>query len=103
MKGKKFDAHKKHFDKLALRLRQENKLFNDDNLRLLTENFDLKNEVSRLKRDIEIYKEWNERLLEYTELTKEQIKEKIELDKQKGRVFENMEFILKFFNSGGIL
>lgn len=81
MKGKKFDAHKKHFEKKEIELRQamrENNLklavVEKYNSELVKENLDLKLELADLE------SRYN-KLLEYSKLSEEDIANALKRDK----------------------
>ena len=84
MKGKKFTAAEKHFEKKRIQL--------DKRIKYLEEQLDLTRRELRdtiakydfCKRENEELKDWVERLLQYTELSKEDIKEACEKDKRLG-------------------
>ena len=81
MKGKKFNAAEKHFQKKELALRREITALDD----LLKEKNallrDANDRISSLETENAKQKEWIERLLQYTELSLEDIKEACEKDK----------------------
>lgn len=82
MKGKKYDAAEKHFkkveDKLHKQIKYLESMFDSAMLNLKA----TKNELADVRKENEQLRDWIERLLEYTELTKEDIKKACEKDKQ---------------------
>ena len=81
-KGKKFDAAQKHFEgkkielekqikALTARVSQQNKTISEQ-----------RGQIDALSSENQQLKEWIERLLEYTELSKEDIKAACEKDKK---------------------
>lgn len=50
-KGKKFDAHKKHFDELEIKIKKDLKECRDINFRLSNEIEELKNNVCKLEEE----------------------------------------------------
>jgi chromosome segregation ATPase len=80
--GKKFDAAEKHFEKKRVQLDRKIKDLTEqrDNFYKLMN--DYKGKFELLERENEELKNWIERLLEYTELTQDDIKAACEKDKQ---------------------
>ena len=92
-KGKKFDAAEKHFEKKRV---QYEKRIKDLNQQLENAHRDTRYFRSRyefLQRENEELKNWIERLLEYTELSKEDIKAACEKDK---RAAEALSWLSQF-------
>ena len=85
-RGKKFDAAEKHFEKKKTQLEKEVKYYQSENSRLNKENETLKLCNGLLRDENDRLNQWVERLLEYTELSKEDIKEACEKDKHIGSV-----------------
>lgn len=83
-KGKKFDAAEKHFEKKRIKLENEIKSLKTqlDSAHRDTNHYRSLYEITA--RENEELKEWIERLLEYTELSKEDIKAACEKDKRMG-------------------
>ena len=81
-KGKKFDAAQKHFE--GKRIEYEKRIktltawLNEQNKTISEQ----KEMIHKLSSENEQLKDWIERLLEYTELSKEDIKEACEKDKK---------------------
>lgn len=95
MKGKKFTAAEKHFTEQLKRKNNQNKLMSEEIDRLMTENENLKTSLHEKEGEIYSLKEWIERLLDYTELPKEEIKNKYEEDIKKEKLtkaFLNLAF-----------
>ena len=88
MKGKKFTAAEKHFEKKRVGYERQIKNLNQQlenahaDARLYRSRFEL------VERENEELKAWIERLLEYTELTKEDIKSACEKDKNMAKAAE---------------
>ena len=92
-KGKKFDAAEKHFEKKRV---QYEKRIKDLNQQLENAHRDTRYFRSRyefLQRENEELKNWIERLLEYTELSQEDIKAACEKDK---RAAEALSWLSQF-------
>lgn len=92
-KGKKFDAAEKHFEKKRV---QYEKRIKDLNLQLENAHRDtryFRSQYEFLQRENEELKNWIERLLEYTELSKEDIKAACEKDK---RAAEALSWLSQF-------
>lgn len=94
-KGKKFDAAEKHFQKEAASynrtikyMREELNSFKILNAQLLAEN-------SRLESDNDRLQQWVDRLLEYTELSRADIKAVCEQDKKRGQFIASLEELMK--------
>lgn len=81
-KGKKFDAAKKHFEGKRIEYEKQIKRLNTcirEQNEIISEQ---KEQLNTLLYENQQLKEWVERLLEYTELSKEDIKEACEKDKR---------------------
>ncbi len=82
MKGKKFDAAQKHFEKKTVELRKRISFLEQQlevKIKLAEQ---LKERVESLETENAQLKEWVDRLLKYTELDKKDIKEACEKDKE---------------------
>ena len=95
-RGKKFDAAEKHFQKI--RLQYEHRLN-----RLATENANLRRQLSvnteklhNIEIENEQLKEWVERLLQYTELSKEDIKIVCQKDKDMASAVNMVSSLLAY-------
>jgi len=95
MKGKKFTAAEKHFEKKRLQYVKRIKELNEQlesahrDTRLFRGRYEL------AERENEELKAWVARLLEYTELSKEDIKQACDKDK---KMAEATEWLRKFSN-----
>ena len=81
-KGKKFDAAQKHFDGKKIELEKQIKYLTarvSEQNKVISEQ---KGQIDALSSENQQLKEWIERLLEYTELSKEDIKAACEKDKK---------------------
>lgn len=85
-KGKKFGAAEKHFLKKEEAYQKRIKELAAETAQLRTERDSLTAEVQSLTSANEQQKEWIERLLAYTELSKEDIKAVCKSDKERGAV-----------------
>lgn len=90
-KGKKFDAAEKHFMKKETAYRKEIRELSDQNKKLIQKANELESENERLN-------DWVERLLKYTELSPEQLKEHIQDIKKMAKMSE-MTDVLKLVNA----
>lgn len=81
-KGKKFDAAQKHFEGKKIELEKQIKALtacvNEQNKTISEQ----RGQIDALSSENQQLKEWIERLLEYTELSKEDIKAACEKDKK---------------------
>lgn len=97
MKGKKFNAAEKHFQKKELALRREiaalNNLLKEKNALLR----DANDRISSLETENAQQKEWIERLLQYTELSLEDVKAACEKDKSIASAMK----VFDLFGGGG--
>lgn len=81
-KGKKFDAAQKHFEGKKIELEKQIKVLTarvSEQNKTISEQ---KGQIDALSSENQQLKEWIERLLEYTELSKEDIKAACEKDKK---------------------
>lgn len=81
-KGKKFDAAQKHFERKKIELEKQIKILTarvSEQNKIISEQ---KGQIDALSSENLQLKEWIERLLEYTELSKEDIKAACEKDKK---------------------
>lgn len=81
-KGKKFDAAQKHFEGKKIELEKQIKALTarvSEQNKIVSEQ---KGQIDALSSENQQLKEWIERLLEYTELSKEDIKAACEKDKK---------------------
>ena len=81
-KGKKFDAAQKHFEGKKIELEKQIKVLTS---RVSEQNKTIseqRGQIDALSSENQQLKEWIERLLEYTELSKEDIKAACEKDKK---------------------
>ena len=99
-KGKKIDAAEKHFEKKRVKYEREIRrltgIVSEQN-KIISKN---KQQISALETENAQLKDWVERLLEYTELSKEDIKAVCEKDKRLG---ESLKLFEKLKNSNWIL
>lgn len=80
--GKKFDAAEKHFEKKRVQLERDIKSVKEQRDTFYKQMIEYKSKFEFLERENEELTNWIERLLEYTELTKEDIKAACEKDKR---------------------
>ena len=92
-KGKKFDAAEKHFAKERERLNKEIKCLKQQVENAHRDTYRFRSQAEFLERENEELKNWIERLLEYTELSKEDIRAACEKDKSMG---EAVKWLTKF-------
>ena len=81
-KGKKFDAAQKHFEGKKIELEKQIKALTarvSEQNKTISEQ---RGQIDALSSENQQLKEWIERLLEYTELSKEEIKAACEKDKK---------------------
>lgn len=81
MKGKKFTAAEKHFQEKEAKLRKEMNDWRTVAIERAEEIVELKEELRQAKSTIAQQQDWIERLLQYTELSLEDIKAACEKDK----------------------
>ena len=99
-KGKKIDAAEKHFEKKRVKYEREIRRLTDivsEQNKIISKN---KQQISALETENAQLKDWVERLLENTELSKEDIKAVCEKDKRLG---ESLKLFEKLKNSNWIL
>lgn len=93
MKGKKFDAAEKHFEKKRITYEKQIKGLKEQLERAHKDTNHFRSMAEFYERENDELKRWIERLLEYTELTKEDIKAACEKDK---KMAEAAEWLTKF-------
>mgnify|MGYP003288453041 CR=1 FL=1 len=93
MKGKKFDAAEKHFEKKRVAYEKQIKELKEQLERAHRDTNHFRSRAEFYERENDELKHWIERLLEYTELTKEDIKAACEKDK---RLAEAAAWLTKF-------
>lgn len=96
MKGKKFTAAEKYFHEKEVKLRKEIQSYRDSIKEKNEMIKALESEVDSLKNENVSMEQWIERLLEYTELSKEDIKAACEKDKKLARAASLILRIGKF-------
>lgn len=96
-KGKKYDAAEKHFRKKEEDYQRRIKYLESTIFQLQSDMSRLAGENGELLAENDSLKDWVERLLSYTELSKEDIKTVCEQDKKRGEAlaaFTNMTKLL---------
>ena len=81
-KGKKYDAAQKHFESKRAAIEKEKRYLLDRVCKLKAENQQIKSERDELQAENQQLKDWIDRLLEYTELSKEDIAVACEKEKK---------------------
>ena len=99
-KGKKFDAAEKHFAKERERLNKQIKSLEEQLANAHRDTNLFRSRAEFYERENEELKNWVERLLEYTELSKEDIKQACEKDKN---MAEAAKWLLNFGSLSNIL
>lgn len=94
-KGKKFDAAEKHFQKEAASYNRTIKYMREELNSFKILNAQLLAEKSRLESDNDRLQQWVDRLLEYTELSREDIQSVCDLYK---RHSQSVSDFVKFMN-----
>lgn len=94
MKGKKYSAAEAHFSKLIANRDREIKRLNDkvESLRSEVSSRDMK--ISTLEEENRKLQDWVDRLLEYTELSKEDIKSACEKDISRSEALNSLVNLL---------
>lgn len=95
-KGKKFDAAEKHFAKIEERYKYEIKSMRAERDRLAKELGEAREKIANLEAEKQSLEDWAKRLLEYTELTPEDIKTRVENDKKAKKALESLEVMTRF-------
>jgi archaellum component FlaC len=88
MKGKKFDAVEKHFEKRRVQYESKIKDLEEQVKSAHREKNYFKSNLDLCERENRELKDWVERLLEYTELSKEDIRKVCEKDKKAAETVE---------------
>ena len=81
MKGKKFSAAEKHFQEKEVKLRKEVQRWQTRAIEQSQRVEELERSLKEANNIVEQQRDWIERLLQYTELSKEDIKAACEKDK----------------------
>lgn len=95
-KGKKFEAAEKHFQKLKEKYERHIKTLYEEKCSLQNELVQVKNRVHELESETAQQKEWIERLLKYTELSKEDIAKACQTDIDKNNSRKMINSMLSF-------
>ena len=98
-KGKKFDAAERHFKKKRVELYKRIDHYKDWAQETINENRELKQTVCDLESENAQLKEWIERLLEYTELDKDDV---IKAFQQNKKSAESVNSLVSFFGKVGM-
>jgi hypothetical protein len=96
MKGKKFDAHEKHFKEKEIKLNREINYIRGRLDEVHNQNIQLTNENKQLKKDNLNIKLKYEKLLEYSKLSDEEIKEALKSDKSLNQLSTLFSMMPKF-------
>lgn len=95
-KGKKFDAHEKHFDKMKIRLNQEinyvTKIYHETK----EENIYLRIENDRLKKENLDIRTKYEKLLDYNDLSDKEMREAVKRDESVNKIAVMMDMANDF-------
>ena len=97
-KGKKYGAAQKHFEAKRVAIEKEKRYLLDRVCELNAENQQIKSERDTLQVENQQLKDWIDRLLEYTELSKEDIVAACEKDK---KMKESADMMLSLFKMTG--
>lgn len=97
-KGKKFDAAEKHFKKKEEDYQRRIKYLEGAISQLQADMSRLAGENGELLAENDSLKDWVERLLSYTELSKEDIKKVCEQDKKRGEAMTAFISMTKILN-----
>lgn len=93
-KGKKFSAAEKHFMKKEQRLNRQIKSLYLANESLRQENFDFAEQLRLAQSKIVSLQDWVDQLLEYTKLSKEDIRAVCEKDKDLNMAVSAINYML---------
>lgn len=93
-KGKQFNAAEKHFQKKQVKYEKELKEKTLQNNNLLNDISNLKLRLNELESENQMLNDWIERLLKYTELSKNDIQIVCENDKTKNQFISTLENII---------
>lgn len=96
MNGKKFDAHEKHFRKKEIKLNREMNCLRERYTEVINQNMQLVNENEQLKQENLDIKAKYEKLLEYSKLSDEKIKEALQRDKSVNQLSTLFDMMPKF-------
>ena len=95
-KGKKFEAAEKHFQKIKEKYERHLKTLYEEKCSLQDELTQTKNRVHELETEVSQQKDWIERLLKYTELSKEDIAKACQTDIDKNNSKKMINSMLSF-------
>jgi len=96
-KGKKFNAAEKYFHEKEIKYQKQIKQKCETIVQMNDLQSELIHEKQELQTENEQLKEWIERLLKYTELTKEDIQKACEQDKKRGDAMVNFSQLITAF------
>ena len=97
MKGKKFSAAEKHFQEKEIKLRKDIQYWQELAIQRATHIKELETALKSANSTIEQQRDWIDRLLQYTELSPEDIKAACEKDKQLAACADMFLGATKFF------
>ena len=98
MKGKKFTAAEKHFLGEKEKYEKQIKILNEGNDQIRIQRDKLSSANNKLTEENIQLKNWVERLLQYTELSIEDIKSACEKDKNQTKALQSFTQLMGFMN-----
>jgi len=98
MNSKNFNASQKYFEKKRIEMQKEVDKYKNLYLSYSTDFVKTKDKLEAIEEENQQLKEWVERLLQYTELSKEDIKKACDKDKSMGEFLGVMKTFSRMFN-----
>lgn len=81
------------FDKERAKYRKEIRILESENHQLSMQIVSMQKEAEKVQEEIRQLKEWNERLLEYMDMTEEEMRNRIEKERIKDELLEHISDI----------
>lgn len=91
--GQRSSAREKEISELLTKHRKEVRELESTIRKKAEENFSLKARISELEREVDQLKEHNERLLEYANMSEEDLKNLIEQEREKENAYKSLSII----------
>ena len=102
-KGKKFDAAEKHFEKERLKLSRENDCLLKQLIELKAKNSELLEQIDSLENRNRQLDDWVKRLLELSEMSREEVRKLVDHEKTMHEAFEYFSAVKPIIFTGTLV